>query len=279
MIGSLGVFAEARLTDDGHSGVVRNLLQRLGEISKGVFSHCALRGEASDGPFADLDSGEELLASHVPDTLVWQCLLLAAAAVLKLGRRQNATSDLHETVADVEAELLDVGVVVEVGLSDEVVDLSFAVGGGPCSGLDHGGRLHVGQLLDAPLTLDDVADLQRQVGVFVLLADLETWQVWVAQFHLVLVEEVLGHGALDRLAVLELQREALHLRRPPRHVADAILPPHGSAVSDLDLEALDLFCELDSLRIGQRSPLVVDVPDVQHLAHEVDDWKKEPMNR
>ena len=70
-------------------------------------------------------------------------MLLAAAAVLKLGRRQNATSDLHETVADVEAELLDVGVVVEVGFPDEVVDLSLAVGSRPSGGFDHGRRLHV----------------------------------------------------------------------------------------------------------------------------------------
>jgi hypothetical protein len=42
-------------------------------------------------------------------------------------------------------------------------------------------------------------------------------------------------------------------------------------MSDLDLETLDLFRELDALRIRQGSPLVVDVPDVENFAHEVDD--------
>jgi hypothetical protein len=41
--------------------------------------------------------------------------------------------------------------------------------------------------------------------------NLKAGQVRVAQLHLVLVQEVLGDGALHRLPVLELQREALHL--------------------------------------------------------------------
>ena len=43
--------------------------------------------------------------------------------------------------------------------------------------------------------------------------------MWVLELHTVLVEEVLGDGALDGLPVLQLQRERLRLRRPPRHVA------------------------------------------------------------
>ena len=39
---------------------------------------------------------------------------------------------------------------------------------------------------------------------------------------------------------------------------------------DLDLEAPDLLGELDPHAVGERLPLVVDVPDVEHLAHEVD---------
>ena len=91
------------------------------------------------------------------------------------------------------------------------------------------------------------------------------------QLDLILVEEVLGHGALHRLPVLQLQGEALHLRGPPRDVTHAVLPPHAAAVRDLDLQALDLLRELDPLRVGQRLPLLLDVPDVEDLAHELDD--------
>ena len=41
--------------------------------------------------------------------------------------------------------------------------------------------------------------------MLVLLTDLKTRQVREAQLHLVLVQEVLGHGALHGLAVLELK--------------------------------------------------------------------------
>ena len=57
------------MTDDRHSGVVGNLLQRLSEIAEGVLPDCALRGEAGDGPLPDFDAGEKLLAPHVPDSL------------------------------------------------------------------------------------------------------------------------------------------------------------------------------------------------------------------
>ena len=143
LVGSLGVLAEAGLADDGHSSVVGDFLKGLGEAPQSVFSDGALRREAGDGPLADLDAVEKLLSSHVPDALVGQSLHLGPAAVLEFRRWQNAASDLHEAVADVEAELLDVGVVVEVGFPDEVVDLSLAVGSRPSGGFDHGRRLHV----------------------------------------------------------------------------------------------------------------------------------------
>ena len=76
-------------------------------------------------------------------------------------------------------------------------------------------------------------------GSIICIAELiylEARQVGVAQLHLVLVQEVLGDGALDRLAILELQRERLHLRRTARHVAHAVLAPHRTAVSDLNLQ-------------------------------------------
>ena len=58
---------------------------------------------------------------------------------------------------------------------------------------------------------------------------------------------------------------------PPCDVADPVLPPHGAAVSDLDLQTLDLLRELHALGVGQRAALVVDVANVEDLAHEVDD--------
>ena len=45
-------------------------------------------------------------------------------------------------------------------LVDEVPDLLLPVGGGPGRGLDHGGGLHVGQLLQAPLTRHNPAHLK-----------------------------------------------------------------------------------------------------------------------
>jgi hypothetical protein len=52
-----------------------------------------------------------------------------ATAVLELRWWEDATANLHHVVADGQAELLDVGVVVEVGAADEVVDFALAVWG------------------------------------------------------------------------------------------------------------------------------------------------------
>ena len=49
--------------------------------------------------------------------------------------------------------------------------------------------------------------LQGQVGVFLFLAHLQTRQVGILQLQIVLLSEVLRHRALDRLAILELQRK------------------------------------------------------------------------
>ena len=117
---------------------------------------------------------------------------------------------------------------------------------------------------------------------------LKTWEVCEPQLDLILVEEVLGHGALHRLPVVQLQGEALHLRGPPGDVTHldtagihfhqhwvildthSVLPPHGTAVCYLNLETANLLGELDPLRVGERLALVVDVSDVEDLAHEVD---------
>jgi hypothetical protein len=81
-------------------------------------------------------------------------------------------TDLHEIARDVEPELLDEGIIVDVRLAHEVVDLALPVRGGAGRRLDHRGGLHVRELLDAALALHDVAHLQRQVRVLVLLPHL-----------------------------------------------------------------------------------------------------------
>ncbi len=68
--------------------------------------------------------------------------------------RQNSSSDLHQSVGNVESELLDVGVVVEVCFPDQVVDLALAIRRRSSRGFDHRRRLHVSQLLDAALALE-----------------------------------------------------------------------------------------------------------------------------
>ena len=41
---------------------------------------------------------------------------------------------------------------------------------------NHGRSLVVGQFLNAPLSLHDLANLQRQVGVLLFLSNLQTWK-------------------------------------------------------------------------------------------------------
>ena len=49
-------------------------------------------------------------------------------------------------------------------------------------------------------------------------------------------------------------------------------------MSDLDLQPLDFFGKLDPLGVGQRPPLLANVPQVEHLAHEIDGWLR-PVER
>ena len=88
------------------------------------------------------------------------------------------------------------GVFTEAGLAydghpyvaaDQTVYLPLSVWG-----LDHGAGLHVSQLLDAALALDNVTHLQRQVGVLVHLTHLETRQMGESQLDLIVVQEILG---------------------------------------------------------------------------------------
>ena len=83
-------------------------------------------------------------------------------------------SYLHEVVADIKAKFLNEGVIVEIRFANEIVDLPFSIRSRTCSGLDHGGSLHIRQFLDAPLALDDVAHFQWQVSMLVFLANLKS---------------------------------------------------------------------------------------------------------
>lgn len=55
--------------------------------------------------------------------------------------------------------------------------------------------------------------LQRQVGVFLFLAHLQTRQVGVLELQVVLLSEVLRHGAFDCLTVLKLQWKSVGLKK------------------------------------------------------------------
>ena len=50
-----------------------------------------------------------------------------------------------------------------------------------------------------------VSYLQGQVGVLLLLSHLQAGQVRVLELQVVLLSEVLGHGALHCLAILQLE--------------------------------------------------------------------------
>lgn len=60
--------------------------------------------------------------------------------------------------------------------------------------------------------LHDSTYLQRQVGVLLLLAHLQTWQMGIFQLQVVFLPEVLGHSALHRLTVLKLQWKSVDLK-------------------------------------------------------------------
>ena len=49
----------------------------------------------------------------------------------------------------------------------------------------------------------------------------------------------------------------------------SVFPSHGTAVSDLYLQTSDFLRELDPLGVSERFPLVLDVSDVEDLAHEL----------
>ena len=57
--------------------------------------------------------------------------------------------------------------------------------------------------------LNNGADFERQVGVFVLLSHLKTREMGEPEFHFVFVQKVFGNGALNCLAVLQLKNKTI----------------------------------------------------------------------
>lgn len=62
----------------------------------------------------------------------------------------------------------------------------------------------------------------------------------------------------------------LHLSGFPSYVTDSVLPSHSSAVCYFNLKSFNFFRKFNPLRICQRFSLLVDISDVQYLAHEFD---------
>lgn len=61
----------------------------------------------------------------------------------------------------------------------------------------------------------------------------------VAQFHFVLVQEILGHCTLDSLTIFQLQWERLHLSWTASDVAYTIFSSHCSAMGNFNFQACE----------------------------------------
>lgn len=131
----------------------------------------------------------ELLAPHVPDSLIGESRGLGSSSVEQLGSREDASLDLCHGRVDGDSELMGEGIRRELSLADKAGYLPFSLGSRTSSRLklvtrgsrreqylDHGRRLGISELLDASLAGDDVADLWWQVCVFLLLSDLKNKQ-------------------------------------------------------------------------------------------------------
>lgn len=76
-------------------------------------------------------------------------------------RSEDTTLDFGHLVVDANAEVAHELVFVELGAHHQVVDFFLAIGRRASRRLDHGRRLHISELLDAPLAGHDVANLER----------------------------------------------------------------------------------------------------------------------
>lgn len=82
LIWSVGIFAKTRLTDYRHAGIVGDPLQLLCKIPQSVLSDSPGGRKTRNRPFPDFHTCEKLLAPHIPNSLIGQCLLLSAASIL-----------------------------------------------------------------------------------------------------------------------------------------------------------------------------------------------------
>jgi hypothetical protein len=210
--------------------------------------------EASDSPDVDFNASVELLASHVPDTLVRNSLNLELcpvdATVLQSGSGEEASSHFSHYIDNFDAKLSNIGIIVESSVGNEVCNLALSIRGRSGGGFDHCRSLGVCQFFDASLTGDNVADFDRQVGVLLLLAHLKAWQEGVFKNPVVSLLEVSRHSAFNGLSRVEHKRECLMAGRSSSHVANSVLSSHLATMGDFNFESLDLLGEFDSLRIS-----------------------------
>ena len=83
--------------------------------------------------------------------------------------------------------------------------------------------------------------------------------------------EILGHCALYSLSTLQLQRKRLMAGRAAGNITHAVFPLRLSTVGHFHLQALDLG-EAHTLRVREGFGLLIYVPDVEHLTHELNHW-------
>ena len=120
-------------------------------------------------------------------------------------RTEDSSLDIGHLRINGYAKIPHVAVLVKARTQHEIINLALSIRRRSCRGLDHRGRLHVGELFDAPLTGHNVAHLQWQIRVLLLLAHLQARQMRVQQLDVVLIVKILGHRALKRLPGLQLQ--------------------------------------------------------------------------
>ena len=126
----LNVLAEVWLALDPHAKIARDAHQTLNETPESLRRNGLLRSETGDCPTLDVDPGEELLATHVPHTLARSGdgpVVVVARLVLHLGRVEHPGRRVQHGLRHLESKLSDERVVVEVGLVDQVLDLSLRI--------------------------------------------------------------------------------------------------------------------------------------------------------
>ena len=96
------------------------------------------------------------------------------SAILQFRWRQNTSSNLHHRITNGQPEFLNVQIVIEIGTSNQIINLPFSVRRRSRCRLNHSRSLHIGQFLDTSLSSYNITHFERQIGMFMFLADLQT---------------------------------------------------------------------------------------------------------